>query len=141
MSFFTLPKRALLKNASPSGDGIFLRSPFSAIYLGSFLTLAFLVLTISLPAFAVDTVTSSPQIAANAQNEGINGIIFGLFMGVLLTAAAYLFFIWIVMRDRGQVSLICLLVCLALYIASTNNILMDPMGLHTANSARTPGNL
>lgn len=56
-------------------------------------------------------------------------LLFGTFMGVMLTASAYLFFIWIVMRDRGQAFLLSLLFCLSVYIASTNDILMAQIGI------------
>jgi PAS domain S-box-containing protein len=62
-------------------------------------------------------------------NEKNASLIFGLFMGVMLTAAAYLFFIWIVMRERGQVFLLCLLLSLSAYIASSNDLLMGQFGL------------
>ena len=51
-------------------------------------------------------------------------LVFGLFMGVMLTASLYLFFIWIVIRDRGQVFLLLLLLCLGVNVASTNDLLM-----------------
>ncbi len=57
-------------------------------------------------------------------------LIFGFFMGIMLSAAAYLFFIWIVMRERGQVFLLCLLLSLCAYIASSNDFLMGQIGLH-----------
>ena len=50
-------------------------------------------------------------------------------MGVMLTAATYLFFIWIVMRERGQVFLLCMLLSLSTYIACSNDPLMSQMGL------------
>lgn len=56
-------------------------------------------------------------------------LLFGTFMGVMLTASAYLFFIWIVMRDRGQAFLLSLLFCLSVYIASTNTLLMAQIGI------------
>ena len=61
-------------------------------------------------------------------------LIFGLFLGVMLTASAYLFFIWIVMRDRGQVFLLCLLICLSINIASTDNFLMNEMGFYSLST-------
>ena len=68
-----------------------------------------------------------------AQNTKFSTLLFGLFIGILLTASAYLFFIWIVMRDRGQVFLICLLLSLCLYIVSTNDLLMTAVGLQEVN--------
>ena len=58
-----------------------------------------------------------------------SSLLFGLFIGILLTASAYLFFIWIVMRDRGQVFLLALLLSLCVYIVSTNTLLMEALGL------------
>lgn len=58
-----------------------------------------------------------------------NTLIFGLFIGVMLTAAVYLFFIWLIVRDRGQVFLLLLLVCLGVNMTSNNDDLMKVMGL------------
>ena len=69
-------------------------------------------------------------------DDQLSSLIFGLFIGVMLTASAYLFFIWIVMRDRGQVFLLFLLICLAANIASTDDLLMNQLGLHN-NATRT----
>lgn len=55
-------------------------------------------------------------------------LFFGLLIGVVVAAAAYLFFIWIAMRDRGQVFLLIFLLCLGINIASTNDLLMGRMG-------------
>ena len=120
-------------DASPIGDSISRHLPFSATYLTPILTLVFFVMMGGLSAFAAtDAASAAPQIVAGTLDEATNGVIFGLFMGIVLMAAAYLFCIWIVMRDRGQVSLICLLLCLGIYIASTNNLVMEPLGLSTA---------
>ncbi len=74
---------------------------------------------------------STAQTLATGNHDQVEILISGLFIGIVMTAAAYLFFIWIVMRDRGQVSLIFLLLCLGAYIASTNPLLMEPLGLHS----------
>ena len=58
-------------------------------------------------------------------------LIFGLFIGVMLTASLYLFFIWIAMRDRGQVYLMLLLLCLAVNMASTNESMTQLLGLYS----------
>lgn len=58
-------------------------------------------------------------------------LVFGLFIGVMLTAATYLFFIWIVIRDRGQVFLMLLLLCLAVNMASTNDSMMALIGVYS----------
>lgn len=65
-------------------------------------------------------------------DERIANLMFGLFAGVMLTASLYLFFIWIVMRDRGQVFLLLLLMCLGANVASTNDLLMGNLGTHSA---------
>ncbi|MDD5585849.1 MAG: PAS domain S-box protein [Alphaproteobacteria bacterium] len=59
-------------------------------------------------------------------------LVFGLFIGVMLAASIYLFFIWIVIRDRGQAFLMLLLLCLAINMASTNDQLMDQLGIYNA---------
>jgi len=63
------------------------------------------------------------------QNLRAPDIVFGLFTGVMLTAALYLFFIWIVIRDKGQVFLMLLLLCLAVNMASTNDTIMQSLGI------------
>lgn len=70
-----------------------------------------------------------PQVIVTSDDQ-LASLIFGLFMGVMLTASAYLFFIWIVMHDRGQVFLLFLLICLAANIASTNDLLMSQLSMH-----------
>ncbi len=57
------------------------------------------------------------------------GIIFGLFIGIMLAAAIYLLFIWIIIRDRGQVFLMLMLVCISVSMASTNSTMTDYLGL------------
>ncbi|MDE2030144.1 MAG: hypothetical protein KGI97_06230, partial [Alphaproteobacteria bacterium] len=54
----------------------------------------------------------------------------GLLIGVVVAAAAYLFFIWIVIRDRGQVFLLLFLLCLGVNIAGSSDLLMGNIGLH-----------
>lgn len=70
----------------------------------------------------------------NNESDRASSLIFGLFLGVMLTASAYLFFIWVVMRDRGQVFLLCLLLCLSINIAGTNDLLMNQIGVYTPSS-------
>jgi len=76
----------------------------------------------------------TPSSLAGDAAEKSASLIFGLFLGVMLTASAYLFFIWVVMRDRGQVFLLCLLLCLSVNIASTNDFLMTQMGFTSAST-------
>ncbi|MER2519688.1 MAG: ATP-binding protein [Bdellovibrionales bacterium] len=78
------------------------------------------------PSAPFTNVTSS-----NAVRMG--DLLFGTFMGVMLTASAYLFFIWIVMREKGQAFLLSLLFCLSVYIASTNNVLMGQIGVTSSD--------
>src|ERR1700722_1887422 len=87
------------------------------------------------PALAdgVSSLSISLQPFQTDPNHKNSSLIFGLFMGVMLTAAAYLFFIWIVMRERGQVFLLCMLISLSTYIASSNDLLMDQIGFHNDN--------
>jgi len=56
-------------------------------------------------------------------------LFFGLLIGIVIAAAAYLFFIWIVMRDRGQVSLILFLLSIGLNIFVINDMLMHKIGV------------
>ena len=88
------------------------------------------------PSFAADAVQGLapgffvPSIGFG-DDEKIANLMFGLFTGVMLTASLYLFFIWIVMRDRGQVFLLLLLLCLGANVASTNDLLMGQLGPHS----------
>jgi PAS domain S-box-containing protein len=63
--------------------------------------------------------------------SGSSNLLFGLSLGVLFTATLYLFFIWVVIRDRGQAFLMLLLLCLGVYMASSNDSVMDDIGLHS----------
>lgn len=79
--------------------------------------------TVSVLLPAADTTSTeavSPQFAEMA---------FGLFIGMMLAASTYLFFIWFVIRDRGQAFLIFLLLCLAANMASTNDTLMSQISI------------
>lgn len=56
-------------------------------------------------------------------------IIFGLFIGIMLTASLYLFFIWIVLRERGQIFLMLLFLSLGVNMASMNDSVLILMNL------------
>ena len=78
-----------------------------------------------------------PDMAYSATSYGqqdggaqIAALFFGLLIGVVITAAAYLFFIWFFMRDRGQVFLLIFLLCLGANIASSSDLLMHSMGIY-----------
>jgi PAS domain S-box-containing protein len=85
-------------------------------------------------AHAADNGSMATAFYSDDFNEKSSSLIFGLFMGVMLTASAYLFFIWVVMRDRGQVFLLCLLLCLSINILSTNDLLMNQAGFYSAST-------
>lgn len=90
---------------------------------------------------AAQTSTGLEQVVQSlsfANNTRLLTLLLGLFLGVMFTASAYLFFIWIVMRDRGQIFLLALVVSLTIYIASTNNVLLDQFG---ANTNISPDNM
>lgn len=70
----------------------------------------------------------SPSTIQETTSENFASLLFGIFIGTMMTAALYLFFIWIVIRDRGQAFLMLLLVCLGVNMASTNEMLMDQIG-------------
>lgn len=95
--------------------------------------LSFLILRCT-PSYAsgADAFVTLSNFLAFTTDDNFGSMVFGLFMGVMLTASAYLFFIWIVMHDRGQVFLLLLLVCLSINIAGTNEALMDQLGFHSA---------
>lgn len=54
----------------------------------------------------------------------------GLLIGVLVTAAAYMFFIWVVIHDKGQAFLLLFLLCLGANITSTSDLLLNQIGLY-----------
>ncbi|MDD2326342.1 MAG: PAS domain S-box protein, partial [Alphaproteobacteria bacterium] len=62
---------------------------------------------------------------------GSPDLIFGLFIGVMMTASLYLFFIWAIIRDKGQVFLMMVLVCLAANMISTNDSTAEMIGLYS----------
>ncbi len=61
--------------------------------------------------------------------DQLSVLLFGFLFGAVLSAATYLFFIWVVMHDRGQVFLIIFLLCLCVNIFSLNNMLMGQIGI------------
>lgn len=102
---------------------------------GLFVSFLFLVY----PAFAQTIPRSSfsgPSSPVFADSSALKSaeLVFGLFIGVMITASIYLFFIWIVIRDRGQVFLMLLLACLGLNMASTNDQLMELVGVHSSTT-------
>jgi len=60
-------------------------------------------------------------------------LLFGLFIGAMIAAALYLFFIWAVIRDKGQVFLMLFLVCLGINMASTNDTLSQMLTLYNVS--------
>ncbi len=64
-------------------------------------------------------------------NNATIDMLFGLSVGVMLTASLYLFFIWIVIRDRSQAYLIFFLLCLCANMASTNDLLMNALKIQS----------
>ncbi len=72
-----------------------------------------------------------PEASSRVVGHAAPDLVFGLFIGVMLAASFYLFFIWIVMRDRSQASLMFLLMCLCVNMASTNDMLVALSGLHS----------
>jgi PAS domain S-box-containing protein len=69
-----------------------------------------------------------PVASTGSSEENILSMILGFFLGAMSAAALYLFFIWIVIRERGQVFLMLFLVCLGVNIASGNEIVMNAIG-------------
>jgi PAS domain S-box-containing protein len=84
------------------------------------------LLFILLPGIAV--AQTVPPAVSGA--DPIAALLSGLLIGAVLSAAAYLFFIWVVMRDRGQVFLIAFLVCLCVNIFSSNNLMVESVGIY-----------
>ncbi len=68
--------------------------------------------------------------SATQTTERAPDIVFGLFLGIMFTASTYLFFIWIALRERGQIFLMFLLLFLGINMASTNESLLLLLGLN-----------
>ncbi len=100
--------------------------------MGPFFTI-FRRLSGALPAAAFLAALPRPALAdiyvSSASPDQMSVLFFGLLIGIVLAAAAYLFFIWIVMRDRGQVSLILFLLSIGLNIFVINDMLMQRLGV------------
>ena len=101
-------------------------------FLARFLTcgLALLAITVILGsgkagAAELDSLSVSLQSFQTDPLAKNGGVVFGLFIGIMLTAATYLFFIWLIVRERGQIFLLCLLLCLSVYMAVTNRGLVE----------------
>ncbi len=99
--------------------------------------LAFVVLLLA-PAWAsaadlidAPTVTKTATALLAPSVDETRNLIFGLFIGVMLTASLYLFFIWIILHDRGQVFLMLFLVCLTVNMISANDNLMSQLGFQS----------
>lgn len=97
----------------------------------------FLLPCAGLSAFAAESPGSMLPIDPHAYTgeaslQSAPDIVFGLFLGIMVTAALYLFFIWIVLRERGQIFLMFLLVSLGLNVASTNDSFVHLLDLQNA---------
>ncbi|MDD4616254.1 MAG: ATP-binding protein [Alphaproteobacteria bacterium] len=79
--------------------------------------------------FAAMPTLAYAQTTALSPFEGMSALFFGFLIGAILSATAYLFFIWVVMRDRGQVFLITFLLCLCINILTSNDPLMAQIGV------------
>lgn len=84
-------------------------------------------MAVAVPNFAL---AQSRVATLMADNDPMSALLFGLLIGVVVAAAAYLFFIWVAMRDRGQVFLLIFLLCIGANIASTSDLLMGRMGFY-----------
>jgi PAS domain S-box-containing protein len=84
------------------------------------------VFFISWPALAQTTVAN---MAAAAQDSEKSSLVFGLLIGVLLTACFYLFFIWTVFRDLSQALLILMLLFLVVHLSMANDLVVQIFGL------------
>jgi PAS domain S-box-containing protein len=82
---------------------------------------------LTMPFFAQAQTLAAPL--TSTKDEQLAILFFGLLIGVVIAAATYLFFIWAVMRDRGQVFLMIFLLFIGANIASTNDLLMGIIGL------------
>ncbi len=90
-----------------------------AAHAGGAFLFSIILWMVSLPAWA----QADADISESAISGRIAALLFGLLIGVVLAAAAYLFFIWIAMRDRGQIFLLLFLLCVAVHIIGSNDLL------------------
>ncbi|MBI1273380.1 MAG: PAS domain S-box protein [Alphaproteobacteria bacterium] len=91
---------------------------------GLSLLLAFLAWAfITMPAFAQ---TGASDLAMGGERSSL---VFGLLVGVLLTACFYLFFIWTVFRDLSQMLLILMLLFLVTHLSMSNDLVVQTFGI------------
>jgi PAS domain S-box-containing protein len=94
-------------------------------------TLAALLFVLwALPAWAQNTAAESWLSDAATSPEQL---MYGLITGVLLTAATYLFFIWLAIRDRSQIFLILILVALAANLALSADVVLASLGISSTS--------
>lgn len=87
--------------------------------------------------FVLATVLGSHSAFAADLSPGIplllrpvmSGVIFGVLAGTMLTAAAYLFFIWLVFRHLSQILLSLMLLILTVHMVFTSPMMMIAAGL------------
>jgi len=95
------------------------------------------LIALACPTLAAESKSVMPAVLADSVIQpsfnGTPDLIFGLFIGVILTASIYLFFIWVVIHDKGQVFLMLLLSCLAINMVSTNDSMAQFLGLYSAH--------
>ncbi len=84
---------------------------------------------------AMSPFSSVPLDSSLPAIEHAPDIVFGLFIGIMLTASMYLFFIWLALRERGQIFLMLLLLCLGLNMVSTNDSLLLLLNIQSETSA------
>ncbi len=75
------------------------------------------------------TLAQTAALAASGDDQ-MASMFFGALIGVVLAAAAYLFFIWAAIRDRGQIFLMLFLLSIGANIIGTNDLLMTHIGLY-----------
>ncbi len=92
-------------------------------------------------AFAAMPTLAFAQSSAASPFETMSALFFGLLIGAIMSAAAYLFFIWVVMRDRGQVFLMTFLLCLCVNILTSNDPLMAQIGIDEPTAKEFLSNL
>ncbi len=76
-------------------------------------------------AFAAETAPALPLLLRPV----MSGVIFGVLAGTMLTASAYLFFIWLVFRHLSQILLSLMLLILTVHMVFTSPMMMLAAGL------------
>lgn len=97
--------------------------------------LAVLLATPLTASLAIAQERGAPDMLMQSSFAQPEQLMFGLIAGVLLTAAIYLFFIWLAIRDRSQIALIMILTALAANLGLSTGVVLQALGIETETTA------